>query len=207
MAKFRGLVKACEVCGAEFKVPMSHSHVRTCSAACGYKIRRVANKKQRIEMRCVTCGGLFTERECHADRRKHCSAACRDSDQELIARRSEMISASKNPVWAGGVMIKSVSASGRSYRRMQPDAEQEKAVRRKRARSAATPAWADVDVMRAIYRECRRLSRLTGVRHHVDHIVPLTSKQVCGLHNEFNLQVLPAADNLKKHNRHWPDKP
>lgn len=207
MAKFRGLVKACEVCGAEFKVPMSHSHVRTCSTECGYQIRRVANKKERIEMRCVTCGGPFTERECHADRRKHCSPACRDSSEGLKAIRSARFSGSGNPGWQGGISVTSTSSSGITYRRPSPDVEQEKNVRRQRARSNATPAWADIPAMRAIYRECRRLSALTGVKHHVDHVVPLTSKTVCGLHNQFNLQILPAGENLRKHNRHWPDKP
>ena len=47
----------------------------------------------------------------------------------------------------------------------------------------------------------------TGVKHHVDHIVPIRSRIVCGFHTESNLRVVPKLVNLQKGNRHWPDMP
>lgn len=68
----------------------------------------------------------------------------------------------------------------------------------------ATPPWLTKEhreQIEAFYIESRRLSDLTGIIHHVDHIVPLISKVVCGLHVPWNLQVIPAQENLKKSNK------
>jgi hypothetical protein len=79
-------------------------------------------------------------------------------------------------------------------------------VARRRAK-IVTPAWASKSAIAAFYKEAKRLEKETGVKHHVDHIVPLNSDLVCGLHVEHNLQVIPASVNVLKRNLSWPDKP
>jgi hypothetical protein len=79
--------------------------------------------------------------------------------------------------------------------------------KRKAAKSKATPKWADMEAIREMYRESAFLTDITGSPYHVDHIVPLVSRLVCGLHCEANLRVIPGAENQAKSNRWWPDMP
>jgi hypothetical protein len=71
----------------------------------------------------------------------------------------------------------------------------------------ATPAWANSEAIRHFYVLAQELTTTTGIKHHVDHIVPLAGESVCGLHVEWNLQVLSFDQNIRKSNRHWPDMP
>ena len=74
-------------------------------------------------------------------------------------------------------------------------------------KKSATPKWADLWLVAGFYKTAARLTSETGVKHQVDHIVPIRSKLVCGLHCENNLRVIPASDNNKKNNRIWPNHP
>ena len=79
--------------------------------------------------------------------------------------------------------------------------------RRKLAEKRAIPGWADTKSIGMMYAKARELSVAFGVDFHVDHIVPLRSKLVCGLHCEANLQLLAADINHRKRNYEWPDMP
>lgn len=77
---------------------------------------------------------------------------------------------------------------------------------RRAAKLRATPAWADHEKIVKIYAEAAAM-RLLGIDVHVDHVVPLISERVSGLHVHTNLRLLLASDNAAKGNRYWPDMP
>ena len=77
------------------------------------------------------------------------------------------------------------------------------AVKRHTAKLKRTPEWLNQGHLleiNSVYNYCSALRRI-GLEFHVDHIVPLQGKDVCGLHVPWNLQVIPAKDNLTKGNR------
>ena len=71
----------------------------------------------------------------------------------------------------------------------------------------ATPPWADMQSIAAIYAEARRLTAITGELHVVDHIVPKINPIVCGLHAHWNLRVIHWLENAKKGAFVWPGMP
>lgn len=82
-----------------------------------------------------------------------------------------------------------------------------KVARRSAQKIKATPEWADMDKIAKIYEEMVLLNKASDIVYHVDHIVPLRSKYVCGLHVHYNLQILTRVENSRKGNRVWPDMP
>lgn len=92
----------------------------------------------------------------------------------------------------------------KAYRQRNPHIFRACSARREAAQIRAMPTWADKHAIADVYREAARVTRDTGMRHEVDHIVPLRSALVCGLHVAYNLRVITRTENMKKGNRLTP---
>lgn len=78
-----------------------------------------------------------------------------------------------------------------------------KCARRRASRKSATPSWLDQQMIASIsqfYWMANALSRVTGIKYEVDHVVPLNGQFVCGLHVPWNLQLLTETENRAKKN-------
>jgi hypothetical protein len=78
---------------------------------------------------------------------------------------------------------------------------------RRAAKRQAIPPWLTkeqrLEIAR-IYALSRWMTSATGEKFQVDHIYPLVSDFVCGLHVPSNLIVLSRPDNARKNAYWWP---
>ena len=96
------------------------------------------------------------------------------------------------------------SAAKRKYKEANPELYKALTSVRKRRHRKASPRWLTKDqklAMRHLYLQAMELTKLTGERYVVDHIVPLISDEVCGLHVPWNLRVITQEENLRKSNK------
>ena len=78
----------------------------------------------------------------------------------------------------------------------------ERNIRRNAAKRMAVPSWykSEKDLILAMYLKAKHITEKTGVDHQVDHVIPIQSEVVCGLHCFANLQILTAEENGRKSN-------
>jgi 5-methylcytosine-specific restriction endonuclease McrA len=97
-----------------------------------------------------------------------------------------------------------MNAPKRAWKKANPGAVLSSTVQRKNA-AAALPvgwlSWIDQLRLKETYDLAKAVTMQTGIKHHVDHIVPLRGRAVRGLHVPWNLQILPAKANIFKGNR------
>ena len=82
----------------------------------------------------------------------------------------------------------------KEYRLKNPHFKKSHCAKRRALKLKATPKFANLNKIKEIYKNCPK-------GYHVDHIVPLQSKVVCGLHVEWNLQYLTPSENSSKSNK------
>jgi hypothetical protein len=79
--------------------------------------------------------------------------------------------------------------------------------KRRAGNAQRIPIWltdADHAEIKRIYKIANQKTKETGIKWHVDHIIPLRGKNVSGLHVPQNLRVVPALENLRKSNK-WDE--
>jgi hypothetical protein len=63
------------------------------------------------------------------------------------------------------------------------------------------PAWANKEEIKKIYTQAALMEKETGIKYHVDHIIPLNGELVSGLHVHTNLQIVTSRENIEKRNK------
>lgn len=206
------IFKVCKLCGEE--KPLAEFHMR-------------AKAKDGRQSVCKTCA-CARAREWGAANREHVLA----SHKIYYHANKERINA-QNEVWAAQNKKKMLeygrkcwakhSAQRAETKRKYRAANKEKIrshflkyhaarpglrntwdAERRAAELRALPEWVDKAAIKAIYQAAKERTGETGMPHHVDHIVPLKHKLVCGLHVPQNLRIIPYVDNLRKSNRFIP---
>ena len=93
-----------------------------------------------------------------------------------------------------------IRISDTHYKRCNKDKVNSNVANRYANKLKATPKWSNNKYIKLWYKLAQIEEKRTGRKVHVDHIVPLKGKDVCGLHCEDNMQLLFAEDNIRKNN-------
>lgn len=133
----------------------------------------------------------------------------KENAEKFAATRAEWYETNKNRLLdkATAYYVTHKDGKIKDFRQNNADKFAARNAQYKARKLQATPKWANIEEIQKLYEKAAIQTLVDGVEYNVDHIVPLKSKIVCGLHCEANLQILTSTENIKKSNRYWPDMP
>jgi hypothetical protein len=94
---------------------------------------------------------------------------------------------------------------GAQWRKNNPDKVANNVSDRKFKLERATPLWSEAEEIKLVYLKRDEYKKLYGILFEVDHIIPIDSDYVCGLHVLANLQLLDKPLNSGKRNKFQTD--
>jgi hypothetical protein len=128
--------------------------------------------------------------------------ACRSCQKELRAANAETHKKA-TAAWCENnreARREMLNKASRKWNKNNKAKKNELTANRRAGLLKATPAWADKSAISYVYHAAQVLEKEYGTKWEVDHVVPLSSDVVCGLHTADNLQLLSRTDNARKSN-------
>lgn len=142
--------------------------------------------------------------ETHPEARKASTKAYYDANKEKIAEyraRPEVRAKMKESRRKHYLQNKEkFDISAAIYAKENPDWKAAQCAKRRAKKKQAQPIWANEKYIGIFYKQAKEEELRLGTKVVVDHIIPLQHPDVCGLHCEYNLQLLTQSDNCKKGN-------
>lgn len=152
-------------------------------------------------------GRTYTCKDCANRRAREWNAANKERKKQTNKAHYEnnkgpYLERGRNSTWAKNNRERVRELSRLNYRLNNGAA---KSAMSHRTRRVAAPPWLTEDHKKEIegfYWLAKDLKAVSGQDYHVDHIIPIKGKTICGLHVPWNLQVLPSDVNISKGNRY-----
>ena len=195
------VIKLCLNCGKEHTKRQQY-----CSDICRWdaKNKKVSleTKDKIVEKECVCCKQLFIPKALHP-RYKYCSLQCKDKFNKEKAKVE-----GRNKLWKRD-KEKNRITQRRSYQENKSGRKEYILLQNEKRRALTSRYNLDPEFSSFVFQEAQLLRKLrditTNVTWHVDHIVPLKGRLVCGLHIWNNFAVIPKQLNLEKSNAFYEE--
>lgn len=151
--------------------------------------------------KCPKCNKLqplknYTKNKASKDKRSFYCKSCYSTMNKLTYKKTKH--KRQTPEFKAKKALNDKNYKLKNYKKIKAKKRAEKSLKRSRQ-----PNWLSKthkSAIKNIYLECQKVTKETQILHHVDHIIPLNSKIVSGLHVPWNLQIIPASANIKKSN-------
>jgi hypothetical protein len=160
---------------------------------------KVCNERKPLDL-------FVKHKECKGGRTSTCKE-CRNKwgKSYYDDNKSKILATQKASVEKRKSEGKDVNKPIRDYAKRNPHHKRYYAAQRKYHVKRATPPWLTKDQkkdIRTIYNLRSKFEDVSGVKYHVDHIIPLRGENICGLNVPWNLQILEAGLNMAKSNKY-----
>ena len=176
------------------------------------KFKLDSRNKSGVAATCKDCTNAYHRKYQEKNRDKHLARGKKyhaDNRDERLAAQKKYKAENRAKELARGKKYyednrAKIAARKKKYREKFPEKSAAITAKRRAAQLERIPAWSNDDDLKAIkkiYARCRRINKLTGIKHQVDHVIPLQGDSISGLHHSTNLAIIPAALNISKNNK------